>query len=256
MWMTFIICGVVSSIGNTYFLEQANHMNHKVGKLKVPLPIFLVLSNVAKSQFATFYTCLAKCFDGRVKKFAPPVGIAVAMIFSILCCITAAKVETRRLGVIRRHELLDKPDETIPMSVFWLLPQFILLAGLDQISEDCINGFFKDQAPPSMEKYQVYFPKAVLGLGFTGSVLSVYAVGKVSEKGGKPNWFQYTINKSRLDNYYWTLAALSAVNLLLFMLVAMFYRYRESESNDEGTPENGVPDQPSDDNAECFCCCG
>nr|POE88607.1 protein nrt1/ ptr family 5.5 [Quercus suber] len=34
MWMTFIMCGVVISIGNTYFLEQATDMNRKLQKWK------------------------------------------------------------------------------------------------------------------------------------------------------------------------------------------------------------------------------
>ena len=48
MWMTFITCGVVISIGNTYFLDQAKNMNHKVGKLKVPLPIFKIFYDLVK----------------------------------------------------------------------------------------------------------------------------------------------------------------------------------------------------------------
>ncbi|KAK2966123.1 hypothetical protein RJ640_018376 [Escallonia rubra] len=254
MWMTFIICGVVLSIGNTYFLEQANHMNRKVGRLTVPLPFLLVLYDFSKSQFAKIYAGLAKCLG----KYAPPVCIALAMLFSILCCITAAKVETRRLDVIRRHGLLDKPDEKIPMSMFWLLPQFILLAGLDQIFNMSITGFLINQAPATMKtkEYLDIFTTGVLGLGTAGSVLSVYIVGKISEKGGKPSWFRYTLNKSRLDNYYWTLAALSAVNLVLFIVVASFYSYKEPRVEDQEAPEVDESDEPYDDNAQCFCCCG
>ena len=62
-----------------------------------------------------------------------------------------------------------------------------------------------------------------MGLGAIGSVLSVYLVGKVSEMGGKPNWFQYTLNKSRLDHYYWTLTVLCAVNFVLYGLAIHFY---------------------------------
>ncbi|GLT70621.1 hypothetical protein SLA2020_426890 [Shorea laevis] len=63
----------------------------------------------------------------------------IAMLFSILCCITAAKVETKRLDVIKIYGLLDKPDEEIPMSMFWLLPQFFLLGALDGISHNLLG---------------------------------------------------------------------------------------------------------------------
>ncbi|KAK6120282.1 hypothetical protein DH2020_045973 [Rehmannia glutinosa] len=250
MWLTFIVCGIVSSIGNTYFVEQANHMNRKLGKWNVPLPILLLLFAWVKSLFASF----ASCFLKKSKKYAPPTGIAIAMIFSILCCITAARIEIRRLRVIRKHGLLDKPDEKIPMSVFWLLFQFFLLAGLDSFFEKSIAAFYNHQSPESMRKYLGFFTKGVFGLGFMCSVLSVYVVGKISEKGGKTNWFQFTLNKSRLDRYYWVLAGLSSVNLLVFVLVASSYRYKNREAVDEDVVDTGGAGVPSDGNNEAECC--
>ncbi|KAM7461398.1 hypothetical protein LguiA_029519 [Lonicera macranthoides] len=173
------------------------------------------------------------------------------MIFSVLCCITAAKVEIRRIGVIRSHGLLDKPKEDIPMSLFWLLPQYLLLAALDGFSQASITGFFENQAPPSMKKYLLYFTNGVLGLGTMGSVLSVYIVGKVSEKGGITNWFRDNLNESRLDRYYWTLAGLSAVNLVVYILVASFYSYRESQvEGDTVGAENSESIPPFEDNVQ------
>ena len=80
------------------------------------------------------------------------------------------------------------------------------------------------------------FSHGVIGAGTVGSVLSVYVVGKVSERGGRPNWFQDTLNKSRLDNYYWTLTVLSAINLILYVLVAWWYTCRDpSEDANKAT---------------------
>nr|DAD26663.1 TPA_asm: hypothetical protein HUJ06_028131 [Nelumbo nucifera] len=79
--------------------------------------------------------------------YAAPVGVALGMLFSVLCCITAEKVEARRLSVIRKHVLLEMPDNTIPMSVFWLLPQFLLLGALDGLARNDIKDFFGEQAP-------------------------------------------------------------------------------------------------------------
>ncbi|CDP08401.1 unnamed protein product [Coffea canephora] len=238
IWITFIICGVVTSIGSTYFVEQGNHMNFKVGKLKFPNSILLVLYELTKSRSKTMYTFIASHLGGaRLKRYAPPVGIAFATLFSVLCCVVAALVETRRLHVLRGHGLLDKPDEKIPMTVFWLLPQYILLAVLDSFYENSAASFLSDQSPPSMKKYLVYFNPGLSGLGIMGSVLSVFLVGRVSERRGKENWFQYTLNKSRLDRYYRVLAVLSAANFFWFLVAALRYPYREPTSNDE--QENG-----------------
>ncbi|KAK4478498.1 hypothetical protein RD792_013975 [Penstemon davidsonii] len=256
VWMTFILCGVVSAIGFTYFVEQLEHLNPKVGRLKVPIVVLLWFYEQAQNQFAGLYAKFSNSL-GRtgLRKLAPSIGIAVSMILAILCCITAAKVENRRLGVVIKHGLVDKPDERVPMTMFWLLPQFILLGGFTGVFKYSAVSFFVDQSPVSTRNYLPYFINAVFGVGILGSVLSVYVVGKVSEKGGKKNWFQHDLNGSRLDKYYWTLAWLMAVNLVVFIVVAILYRYKESELEDQQGEEFGGMDEPYDDNAKCFCCC-
>lgn len=251
MWTTFIVCGIVSSFGNTYFIEQASRMNRKVGNWKVPLQVLLLLSNWAKKFL---FTSRAKCLIKKYGQHGPPMGIAVAMIFSILCCITAAKMELRRLKVIEKHVLT--PDKNIPMSVFLLLFQFILLAGLDTFFEMSVIEFYKDQSPKCMSKYLSCFARGVSGLGFMSSVLSVYVVGKLSEAGGDKSWFQSTLDKSRLDWYYWVLTGLSTVNLVVFMLVACFYRYKTPEETDRNadSPARGVTALPPDENGSNQCC--
>ncbi|KAJ0780796.1 putative proton-dependent oligopeptide transporter family, MFS transporter superfamily [Helianthus annuus] len=231
MWLTFIVIGIVLSIGNTYFLEQADHMDRKLGNIKVSIPIFLMFFKATSSTFAHLYSLFA------AKKFAPPIGIATSMIFAILCCVTASKVETRRLHRVRDDGLVDNPDASIPMSIFALLPQFMLLAAVDGIGNMSISGFFRHQTPEPMHKYLPHFTKGVFGLGSMASVLSVYVVGN-----HKPNWFQDTLNKSRLDRYYMVLAVLSAANLVVFVIVAYFYKYKEPPVGDSAEVESGEMD--------------
>ncbi|XP_022842113.1 protein NRT1/ PTR FAMILY 5.5-like [Olea europaea var. sylvestris] len=248
MWMTFIICGTVSSIGNTYFQEQANHMNPNLGKWKVPVPIFLTVVNISTEVIGSLYDCMSKersvLFGCQI--FAPRVGIAVAMIFSVLCCITAARMETRRLGVIRSHNLYEKPEAKIPMSMFWLTFQFLLLAGLYSVLRKSVEALFRNQAPESMTNYLLHITKGVSGLGYMGSVLSVYLVSKVSEKGGRQNWFKYTLNRSRLDRYYWVLAALSSINLIFYIFIASRYKHKEPEPETEPEQKNKKDPQNGD----------
>lgn len=213
-WISFIVSGVITSIGNTYFVEQANHLNYKVGKLKLPITILLIVYEYFKLAFSKQFSGVAN------NRYAP----AMSMIFAVLCCITASKVETRRIDAITDHGLLNKPDEKIPMSAFWLLPQYILLAGHDSIMENSISGFFSNEASSLMTKNILYMTQGITGMGIVGSVLSVYIVGRVSERGGRTNWFQETLNRSRLDNYYWVLAVLSAANFVWYVFAATRYR--------------------------------
>lgn len=256
VWMTFILCGVVSAIGFTYFVEQLDHLNHKVGSLKLPSVALLWFFDQTQNQCAKLYAKFANSLaQSGSRKFAPSLGIAVSMILAILCCITAAKVENRRLGVVQKHGLVDKPDETVPMTMFWLLPQFLLLGAFSGIFKYSAISFFIDQSPVSTQRYLPFFISAVIGIGILGSVLSVFVVGKISEKGGKTNWFQHDLNGSRVDKYYWTLAWLMGINLVIFVVVALFYRYKESVLADQRGAEFGEINEAYDDDSKGLLCC-
>ncbi|XP_012831766.1 PREDICTED: protein NRT1/ PTR FAMILY 5.5-like [Erythranthe guttata] len=222
VWLTFILCGVVKAVGFTYFIEQLNHMNPKVGSLKVPLVLIIWYHEQAKLKFAQTCAVLIT-FLGLItgsKKLASSIGIAISMILAILCCITAAAVESRRLGVVQRHGLVDKHDERVPMTMFWLLPQFILLGAFegfltsganlfvvdlswmqrfleqpDELTEELIDRSpaslqrFIDQPHIVMQRYLGLFNSGISGIGILGSILMVFVVGKISENGGKMNWF-------------------------------------------------------------------
>ncbi|KNA03596.1 hypothetical protein SOVF_207610, partial [Spinacia oleracea] len=232
IWMTFILCGVVSSLGPTYFLEQVNRMNPKVGRTKIPLVLFLWLyaqfRNIFTVLFGGILNAATSLLTVSTARYLARIGFGIAMLFAILSCIAAAKVEERRLRVVNILGLADKPDEIVPLNRFWVLPQFALLGGLDGIYMLAYTHFALDQSSLSTVKYFVTVANAFSGFGFIGSALCVYIVGSISEKISGTNWFLDTLNTSRLDNYYWFLATLITVNLLVYILLAIFYRFRRS----------------------------
>lgn len=118
--------------------------------------------------------------------------------------------------------------ETVPMSVFWLLPQYVLLGSITGIYENSFALHLEETVPEELSQYMVLFNVGVCGVGIMSNIALVSVVGRVS--GGK--WFQDTIDKSRLDNYYWVLAVLSMFNLLLYFSVT--YRYTKCYKKDGG----------------------
>ena len=89
-------------------------MNYKIGKLQWPDSVILVFYEMSKSQIKLIYAAIGSYLRGtRKEKHAPSIGIALATIFSVLCCITAARIKNRRIRVIRSHGLLDIPDDKI-----------------------------------------------------------------------------------------------------------------------------------------------
>lgn len=240
-------------------MEQINHLSPRVKGVKVPSTLLLWFYHEVKSMCNKFYVKFANSLDeSGSRKFAPAIGVLLSMIFAILCCISAAIAEKQRLDVVQELGLLDNPSKTVPMTMFWLLPQFLLLAALDGIFYSSAVTFFKDQSPISTKKYLPSFISGVFGVGILSSALSVYIVGKISERGGQnQNWFHHNINRSRLDKYYWTLAWLSAINLVIFIVVAIFYRYNESELQKLEVSKFAEADEPFDDDDDDAnpCCC-
>ncbi|XP_038992550.1 protein NRT1/ PTR FAMILY 5.5-like [Hibiscus syriacus] len=215
----FIICGLVSAIGHTYFISQANHLKRK----KFPLLLLPYFCDVSKSDYRNLFFSIKSS-----SKYHPPIGIGISMILAIICCIVAAKVETKRLHVVARYGLFDKPEAEIPLSITHLIPQFMLLGALDGVFEQSVASFFKKQVPDTMTPYMAWLSEGIRGVGIISSVLSVFVVGKISQSDGKPSWFQDTLNRSRLDRYYMTLAVLVSVNLVFYGLVAFRFKWRDS----------------------------
>ncbi|XP_042045850.1 protein NRT1/ PTR FAMILY 5.5-like [Salvia splendens] len=218
MWLTFLVCGIISSTGNTYFVEQAKNLDRHLGSWEVPTQVLLLAQ-----------TYLGMLLAYLVYVFLNGHGVVKAKILGVLCCIAAAGVERKRLGVVRSKGLLDKQEDDVPMSVYWLLFQFVLLGGMDKLLEKSVAEFDEEgiaaregNEPDPNELKRLcmeIFSKGVCGLGFMCGVLLVYVAGKISAKGDEPNWFQFSLNRSHLDRYYWVLAVLSSLSLFLYVVV-------------------------------------
>ncbi|CAK9135741.1 unnamed protein product [Ilex paraguariensis] len=174
------------------------------------------------------HTNCLRSIIGRVKqKHIPAKGIGFGIMISIFCCIVVALVEQRRLNVAKGHGLINVPHCTIPMSIFWLIPQFLLLGAPQGIVLSNKTYFLVNQVPNSLQSYLRKLTEAFLGVGYITSVLTVNVVGKISDERGGENWFGETLNKSRLHKYSYTLAKMSCANLFFYALVASWFNYKE-----------------------------
>ncbi|CAK9135735.1 unnamed protein product [Ilex paraguariensis] len=119
MFMPFIICGIVSSMGTSFFLEQAMSVTHRFKFLTFSFLIFFYAFSMYISASIHALIAIIGSIFGMVKqKHIPPIRIGFEIMISIFCYIVAALVEQRRLIMAKRHDLIDVPHSTIPMSIF------------------------------------------------------------------------------------------------------------------------------------------
>jgi peptide/histidine transporter 3/4 len=226
--MTFVTCGVLLSVGDTFFLYQAYNLDVR------HFILLLIFQKIVEKMLST----ITKKFTKKgSSKYAAPIGMIIAMLFSMACLMIAAKVE--KMGL---HS-----EKTLEM--FWLLlPQFILLGAFEGISYS-ISGdmstacFFNDkEVSNSIIRCLDIFSDCAFGIGILGGTAPVDIVKKYRSRN-----LQDTPNDIRLDYYYWTLAVVSSINLVFSILVTIWYYYQYSAIEDNRTPET---DQlPTVDNA-------
>lgn len=146
--------------------------------------------------------------------------IGTGLFIAILAMVTAAIVEVKRRNAAHQHGLLDKPDIMIPVSAFWLVPQHCLFGLAESFVFIGELEFFYDQSPESMRSTGTALFWSTFAFGNYVSTVLVTLISK------KTNWLENNLNRAHLDYFYWFLAALSAVNLIFFLLSATWFRYR------------------------------
>ena len=144
--------------------------------------------------------------------------IGIGMILAVGAMSVAALVERKRLQYA----------DPQAMSVFWLAPQYIILGIGDAFSLVGLQEYFYDQVPDSMRSLGVALYLSVIGVGSFLSSFLIIVLDHITEKEGR-SWFGKDLSGSRLDNFFWVLAALNGLNLFVYGYLATGYTYKTVE---------------------------
>lgn len=221
MWATFVMYCLVKATGRTFFYEQSNDLDDRIGdNFKVPLISLYLIQSFSNSAISSLCDLvISKWFNGDKKLRAMKVRIGIGMACSCLCCIVARLVEIKRLQKVENQEFINQETDKITMSIFWLVPQFCLLGLTEGLTEEGLVQFFYYQVAESMEGYGPPFNEFVLGIGKFVSIFWVLTFRW---------WIRDTPNKSRLDNYYGILAIFSLGNLFFVYGCVSKYFYMDA----------------------------
>ncbi|MBA0746091.1 hypothetical protein Gogos_008634, partial [Gossypium gossypioides] len=143
-WITLLVYCLVEAAGTTFFLEQSDYLEYRIGNgFRIHLNYFLVLNSLTTfvtAGLVDFVT--SKLCNKNQRKRAFVVRITLGMLVSFLCCITAWKVEVRRLKLIKEYGIPKSEVKKIPMSILWLTPQYLLLGIMGGLVEAGMEGCF------------------------------------------------------------------------------------------------------------------
>ncbi|XP_020572711.1 LOW QUALITY PROTEIN: protein NRT1/ PTR FAMILY 3.1-like [Phalaenopsis equestris] len=255
IWSVGILIITASSHNHTFTIIQAKSMDrHLVGNFKIPpatLSIFSILFMLLTlALYDRLLIPLARRLTRRPTGLSYLQRIGVGLAISLISNISAALVETQRRTTATAHGLTDRPSATVPISVFWLVPQFAVHGIAEAFSSVGHMEFLYDQSPESMRSMAAALFWLAASLGNYGGTLLVILVSHFSKRTKEGNWLQNEwlqndINKGRLNYYYWLVVGLQVFNFVYYLVCARFYKFKPLEVvGDEnmgkvGDDENG-----------------
>ncbi|CAN1853591.1 Protein NRT1/ PTR FAMILY 8.2 [Linum perenne] len=236
VWASGIIFSAVYSQMSTMFVLQGNTMDQHIGpNFKIPSASLSLFDTLSVLFWAPVYDRLivpaARNYTGHEHGFTSLQRQGIGLVISTLAMVVAGILEVARLQMVRSHGYYD--IETIPMSIFWQVPQYFLVGCAEVFTFIGQMEFFYDQAPDAMRSLCSALSLTTVALGNYLSTLLVTVVTKVTTKDGKLGWIPDNLNRGHLDYFYWLLAILSLVNFFVYLWIAKWYTYKKTTGRSE-----------------------
>ncbi|KAL0359654.1 UNVERIFIED_CONTAM: protein NRT1/ PTR FAMILY 3.1 [Sesamum angustifolium] len=229
IWAASILHVASHSHLGSFTVQQARSMDrHLSPSFQIPpasMSIFSTLTVLTGLPlYERLFVPLARRFTGN------PVGVTclqrmgIGFGINIFATIASALIEIKRKAVAADNNLLDKPTSIIPISVFWLVPQYYL-HGLAEVFMSVGHlEFLYDQSPESMRSTAAALFWIATAMGNYMSTFMVTLVHKYT--GEKRNWLpDRNLNRGRLENY-WLMTGIQVINLIYYVICAWFYKYK------------------------------
>ncbi|XP_020224870.1 protein NRT1/ PTR FAMILY 5.1 [Cajanus cajan] len=239
IWLVTLIPSTIWAQINTLFVKQGTTLNRNIGAdFKIPsasLGSFVTLSMLLSvPMYDRFFVPFMRQKTGHPRGITLLQRLGVGFSIQIVAIAIAYAVEVRRMHVIKANHAAG-PKDIVPMSIFWLMPQYVLIGIADVFNAIGLLEFFYDQSPEDMQSLGTTFFTSGIGVGnFLNSFL-VTMVDKITGIGDNKSWIGDNLNDCHLDYYYGFLLVMSSVNLVVFLWVSSRYIYkRESIRIKEG----------------------
>ncbi|RYR15319.1 hypothetical protein HN51_067214 [Arachis hypogaea] len=90
--------------------------------------------------------------------------IRASLVLSVLNMVVSSFVETKRIGVCIQHNLIENPKAYVPISIWWLLPHYVISDTSDALTVIEFQEFYYNQMPEGMRSLGAATLYVVFGL--------------------------------------------------------------------------------------------
>ncbi|KAJ6703979.1 hypothetical protein OIU85_029868 [Salix viminalis] len=198
------------------------------------LPIWLctIIYSVVFTQMASivalFIFLYRRVLDPLVKQSTGLKGLTelqrmgVGLVIAIVAMVSAGLVECYRLRYARKD--CTHCEGSSSLSIFWQAPQYALIGASEVFMYVGQLEFFNAQTPDGLKSFGSALCMTSIWLGNYVSSLLVTMVMKISTEDHMPGWIPGNLNRGHLDWFYFLLAALTAIDLSVYVACARWYR--------------------------------
>lgn len=230
IWSSGILLIMSSSHLGSFVIQQARsmdrHLTHSFQIAPANMSIFGVLTMmIGVMLYERFFVPFARRFTKNPAGITCLQRMGVGFVVNIIATIVSALVEMKRKTVAAKFNLLDDPKAIIPISVFWLVPQYCLHGVAEIFMSVGHLEFLFDQSPESMRSSATALYCITTAIGNYSGTLLVSIVHKYTGK--ENNWLpDRNLNRGRLDYYYYLISGIQVINLIYYIVCAWFYTYK------------------------------
>ncbi|XP_020520617.1 protein NRT1/ PTR FAMILY 4.5 [Amborella trichopoda] len=210
----------------TFSIHQGIQMDPYLGKFKVPaasipvIPLFFM--SILIPIYELIFVPVMRKITGHPSGITHLQRVGVGLVLSVVSMVVAGLVEVKR----RNAAIHDGKD----ISLFWLSFHYAIFGIADMFTLVGLMEFFYSEAPASMRSLSTSFSWLSLSIGYFLSTIFVDTINSVTQRitPSKLGWLHGTdMNLNNLDLFYWFLAILSALNFVVYLFCAKWYKYKK-----------------------------
>lgn len=236
IWLCTILYSVVFTQMASLFVVQGAAMKTNIKNFRIPASSMSSFDILSVAFFIFAYRRFLDPLFARLNKTERNKGLTelqrmgIGLVIAIMAMISAGIVEIHRLKN-KEPESATSISSSSTLSIFWQVPQYMLIGASEVFMYVGQLEFFNSQAPTGLKSFASALCMASISLGNYVSSLLVSIVMKISTTDDVHGWIPENLNKGHLERFYFLLAGLTAADFVVYLICAKWYKYIKSEAS-------------------------
>ncbi|KAK6919873.1 Proton-dependent oligopeptide transporter family [Dillenia turbinata] len=236
IWLCTILYSVVFTQMASLFVEQGAAMKTSISNFHIPPASMSSFDILSVAAFIFIYRRILDPLVARLKRMGSRgltelQRMGIGLVIAILAMISAGIVELFRLKYANKN--CTNCESASSLSIFWQIPQYVLIGASEVFMYVGQLEFFNGQAPDGLKSFGSALCMTSISLGNYVSSLLVSVVMKISTRDDMPGWIPGNLNKGHLERFYFLLAALTTADFAVYIVCSKWYKYIKFEGKAE-----------------------